>query len=97
MNYDVFTEIIFVEKMETLSCFSNERICRVLSIKEILAIVPLIKKIMSSSASPVADIDALIALFDKNDGSENDYLETLMMTYIYAKNELNLMRPIEKN
>ena len=92
MNYDVFTEIVFVEKMETLSCFSNERICRVLSLKEILVIVPLIKKMMSSSASPVADIDALIALIDKKDGSENDYLEKFMMVYTCANNKLDSMR-----
>ena len=96
MDFDVFTEIVFVEKMETLTCFCNSRICRALSLNEILVIVPLIKKMMSSSVSQVADIDALIALFDKNDGSENDYLEKFTMTYIYANNELNRMR-LEKN
>ena len=92
MNYDIFTEIVFVEKMDTLSCFSNERICRVLSLKEILVIVPLTKKMMSSSESPVADIDALIALIDKKDGSENDYLEKLTMAYACANHQLSLMR-----
>ena len=92
MEFDVFTEIVFVEKMDTLSCFSNERICRVLSIKEILAIVPLIKKMMSSFASPVADIDALIALIDKKDGSGNDYLEKFTMVYTCANNKLDSMR-----
>jgi hypothetical protein len=92
MDFDVFTEIVFVEKMETLTCFCNSRICRALSLNEILMIVPLIKKMMSSSVSQVADIDALIALFDKNDGSENDYLEKFTMAYICANNELNRMR-----
>ena len=92
MDFDVFTEIVFVEKMETLTCFCNARICRALSLNEILVIVPLIKKMMSSSASPVADIDALIALIDKKDGSENDYLEKLTMAYACANHQLSLMR-----
>ena len=49
MDFDIFTEIVFVEKMETLTCFSNERICKALSLKEILVIVPLIKTMLSSS------------------------------------------------
>lgn len=92
MDFDIFTEIVFVEKMETLTCFSNERICKALSLKEILVIVPLIKTMLSSSASKVADIDALIALFEKDDDSGNDFLEKFMMAFICANDVLNHMR-----
>ena len=92
MNFDIFAEIVFVEKMDILSCFSNERICKALSLREILVIVPYIKTMMSSSATQVADIDALIALFNKNDGSENDYLEKFTMAYTRASNVLDIIR-----
>lgn len=102
MEFDIFTEIVFVEKMEILSCFSNERICKALSLKEILVIVPLIKKMVFSSLSQVTDvevlitifdnIDALIALFDKNYGSGNDYLEKFKMVYTCSNNVLDRMR-----
>jgi hypothetical protein len=88
--------------MEILSCFSNERICKALSLKEILVIVPLIKKMVFSSLSQVTDvevlitifdnIDALIALFEKDDESQNDFLEKFTMAFICANNFLNQMR-----
>ena len=92
MDFDVFTEIVFGAKLETLACFSNERICRALSLKEILLIVPLIKTMLSSSVSQVEDIDTLIALFEKDDETQNDFLEKFTMAFICANNVLNYMR-----
>ena len=58
MNFEVFNRIIFDNQMCIASCLSDSYVCAALTVREILEIVPEIKKIMDSDNLSEISLDA---------------------------------------
>lgn len=58
MKFEVFTRIVFDNQMCITSCLSDAYVCAALTVREILEIVPEIKKIMDSDNLSEISLDA---------------------------------------
>ena len=58
MKFEVFNRIIFDNQMCIASCLSDSYVCAALTVREILEIVPEIKKIMDSDNLSEISLDA---------------------------------------
>ena len=58
MNFEVFNRIVFDNQMNTVSCLSDAYVCAAMTVREILEIVPVIKKIMDCDNLSEISLDA---------------------------------------